>query len=205
MLGQSLSSPVHVSSSGDDYSHDLESSRTKKSRKELQHAVLAENSEHASVSEMDTPLSALCKSPERNHSGSQLSEKNSLQVISAPINGLFAPGQSTPQKESIPNSTRETVNNEEILSEMMDSDGHLNASGGEAHDMLSIAELRKKMASARRNSSVQPTQKKVLAVKSLKVVKKGISKSKGGKTHPIQELQGKNDASDNVSSLHYVL
>ncbi|RLM70033.1 uncharacterized protein C2845_PM17G11430 [Panicum miliaceum] len=203
MLGQNLSSPVDVSSSGDGYSQDPESSGTKKSRKELQHAVLAGNSEHASVSEMDTPVSALCISPESNHYGSRLSEKNSLQVTShgavssVPINGLCAPGHSTPQNESIPNSTGGTVNNEEILSEMMDSDGHLNASGGEAHDMLSIAELRKKMASARRNSSAHPTKKKVLAVKSLKV-KKGISKSKGCKTHPIQELQGRNDASDNT-------
>jgi hypothetical protein len=69
--------------------------------------------------------------------------------------------------------------------------------------MLSIAELRKNMASARRNSSAHLTKKKVLAVKSLKV-KKGISKSKECKTHPIQELQGRNDTSDNVSSLHYV-
>ncbi|RLM58957.1 uncharacterized protein C2845_PM18G09260 [Panicum miliaceum] len=203
MLGQNLSSPVDVSSSGDDYSHDPESSGTKKSKKELQHAVLAENSEHASVSEIYTPLSALCKSPESNHSDSQLSEKNGLQVTSqgtvssVPINGLCAPGHSTPQNESIPNSTGETVNNEEILTEMMDSDGHVNASGGEAHDMLSIAELRKNMASARRNSSAHPTKKKVLAVKSLKV-KKGISKSKGCKTHPIQELQGRNDTSDNI-------
>ncbi|OEL27018.1 hypothetical protein BAE44_0011963 [Dichanthelium oligosanthes] len=154
---------------------------------------------------MDTPL---CKLTESNHSGSQLSEKDSLQapshvtLSSVPMNGLLcASGHSTPQNESVPNSTVETVENQETQSEMMDSDGQLDtyvygATAGDAHDMLSIAELRKKVASSRRNA-VQKTQKKVISVKALKV-KKGISKSKGGKTHPIQELQRENDASDNV-------
>ncbi|RCV38544.1 hypothetical protein SETIT_8G151100v2 [Setaria italica] len=245
MSGQNLSSPVDLLSNIDDYTHDPESAGTKKSRKKSQQldVLLAENS------------------------GSLLSEKNSLQVTShgvvssVPMNGHLcaSPGHSTPQNESMPNSTGETVDNQEVLSEMMDSDGHLNtrvfgasagdahdmlsiaelrknmasarrsssvqqiqkkvdnqevlsemmdsdghlntrvfgASAGDAHDMLSIAELRKNMASARRSSSVQQIQKKVLSVKTLKV-KKGISKSKGTKTHPILELEGKNDASDNI-------
>ncbi|KAF8694459.1 hypothetical protein HU200_038202 [Digitaria exilis] len=216
MLGQNLSSPVDVSSSGDDCSLDPEPSGTKRSRKKLQQhdVVLAENSEHASVSEMDTPLSALCQSRESNHPGSRFSEKNSLQVTchravsSAPMNGLVcaSPGHSIPQNRSIPNSAGETVDKPGVLSEMMDSDGQLNTdvyspSGGDSHDKLSIVELREKMASARRNArrnnSGQWAQKKVLSVKTLKV-KKGISKSKGGKAHPMHELQGNNDVSDNI-------
>ncbi|CAL4905955.1 unnamed protein product [Urochloa decumbens] len=78
-------------------------------------------------------------------------------------------GHSTPQNESIPNSAGETVDSQEILPEMMNSMGHLNthvygASAGDAHDMLDIAELRKKMASAHGNSSDQSTQEKVLSV-----------------------------------------
>ncbi|CAN6363145.1 unnamed protein product [Urochloa humidicola] len=175
MLGQNPSSPVDVSSSGDDYSHGPESAGTKKSRKKLQQfdVVLATNSEHASVSEMDTPLSTLCESPE---------------------------GNSTPQNESIPNSTGETMDDQETLSEMMDSNGHLDthvcgASADDAHDMLSIAELKKRMA--RRNRPDQRVLRKVLSARTLKV-KKGISKSKGDKTHPIQELQRKYDAPDNI-------
>ncbi|CAN6372393.1 unnamed protein product [Urochloa humidicola] len=177
MLGQHPSSPVDVSSSDDDYSHDPESAASKKSKKKLPQldVVLAKNSEHASVSEMDTPLSTLCESPG---------------------------GHSTPQNESIPNSTRETLFDQETLSEMVDSSGHPDtrmhgASADDAHDMLSISELRKKLALARRNSSGQRILKKVLTARKLNV-KKGISKNKGGKTHPIQELQGKYDAPDNI-------
>uniref|UniRef100_A0A0A8YEJ7 Uncharacterized protein n=1 Tax=Arundo donax TaxID=35708 RepID=A0A0A8YEJ7_ARUDO len=217
MSGQSPSSPVEVASSDDEHSHDPKSSAPKRSRKEPQQleAVLAEGSEHASVSEMDTPLSALCKSPTSNHSRnscSPLSGKDSLQVVSprkmssVPVNGLLyaSSGHSTPQNESMPNSTGETVDNQEIISEMMLSDGQINTpvcgtSAGDAHDMLSIAELRKKMASARRNSAGQQTQKKVVSVKLLKA-KKDVSKSKGGKIHPVQELKGKSDTTDNVQS-----
>ncbi|CAN6348056.1 unnamed protein product [Urochloa humidicola] len=77
-------------------------------------------------------------------------------------------GHSTPQNEWIPNSTGETVDNQEILSEMMGSNGHRThvhgASAGDTHDMLSIAELRKKMALSRRNSCDQSTQEKVVFV-----------------------------------------
>ncbi|CAN6338611.1 unnamed protein product [Urochloa humidicola] len=78
---------------------------------------------------------------------------------------LYAsPGHSTPQQESIPNSAGETVDSQEIQPEMMDSKGHLNthvygASAGDAHDMLDIVELRKKMASAHGNNSDQCAQK----------------------------------------------
>ncbi|CAL4992618.1 unnamed protein product [Urochloa decumbens] len=211
MLGQNPSSPVDLSSSGDDYSHDPESVVTKKSRKTMQqHAVvLATNSEHASVSEMDTPLSTLCESPEGNHSGSRLSDKNCLQVTSpevvssVPMYGhhCTSPGHSTPQNGSIPNATGETLDNQETPSEMMDSNGHVDthvygASAEDAHDMLSIAEL-KKRALARRNRPDQRVVRKVLSAKTLRV-KKGISKSKGDKTHPIQEFQGKYDTPDNI-------
>ncbi|CAO2142020.1 unnamed protein product [Urochloa humidicola] len=177
MLGQHSSSPVDVSSSDDDYSHDPESAASKKSKKKLPQldVILAKNSEQASVSEMDTPLSTLCESPGRH---------------------------STPQNESIPNSTRETLGNQETIAEMVDSSGHPDkhmngASADDAHDMLSIAELRKKFALAHRNSSGQRVLKKVLTARKLNV-KKGISKSKGGKTHPIEELQGKYGAPDNM-------
>ncbi|XP_062183374.1 uncharacterized protein LOC133887434 isoform X2 [Phragmites australis] len=212
--GKSPSSPVDVAFSDDEHSHDPESSATKRSRKKLQQleVILTDGSEHSSVSEMDTHLSSLCKSPASNHSPnscSPLSAKNSLQVLShrkvssAPTNVLLcaSSGHSTPQNESMPNGTGETVHNQEIMSEMMLFNGQLSTpvcgtSADDAYDMLSIAELRKKMASARINSASQPTQKKLLSVKTLKV-KKDISKSKRSKTHPIQELQGKNDASDN--------
>ncbi|CAN6356539.1 unnamed protein product [Urochloa humidicola] len=137
MLGKNLSLPIDVSSSGDDYSH--ESAGTQKSRKKNQQldVKLAKNSGHASISEMDNPLFTPCKSPK-------------------------AKGHSTPQNESIANSAGETMDSQEILPEMMDSRGHLNthvcdASAGDAHDMLYSPELRKKMASAHKNSSDQST------------------------------------------------
>ncbi|CAN6356540.1 unnamed protein product [Urochloa humidicola] len=174
MPGQNLSLPVDVSSSGDDYSHDPESAGTKKTREKIQqlYIELAKNSEHALVSEMDTPLSTSCKSPESNHSGSRLSKKNSLQggmsLVPMNVHLCAFPGHATPQNEWIPNSTGETVDNQEILSEMVDSNGHRThvhgASAGDTHDMLSIAELRKKMALSRGNSSDQSTQEKVLFV-----------------------------------------
>ncbi|CAD6253518.1 unnamed protein product [Miscanthus lutarioriparius] len=181
--GNSPRSPVEVSSSDEEHS--------------LGKSTLAEGSGHASVSEMDIPLSALCKSPESTHSpNSFVSEKNSLQgshgiMNSVPMNGLLcaSPGHSAP------------VDNQEILSDMVVTDGELNGPvsgrsvGG--HDMLSITELRKKMASAprnkkmasaRRNSAV--TRKQENPAKSLRV-KKCVSDIKAGKMHPIQGLQGK--------------
>ncbi|KAG2564731.1 hypothetical protein PVAP13_7NG052089 [Panicum virgatum] len=117
-----------------------------------------------------------------------LSGKSPSSPVDATSSGDEQSQHSTPQNESIPNSNGETVDNQEILSEMNVSDGQINspvcgASADDAHDMLPIAELRKKMASARRNTPK---------------VKKGISKRKVGKPHPIQELQGKNGASDNL-------
>jgi hypothetical protein len=98
------------------------------------------------------------------------------------------------------------VNNQEILSEMGVFDGELHGSVSgrsvDAHDMLCIAELRKKTASVRRNSAVRHTEEQL--VKSLGV-KKCISNSKEGKTSPIQELQGKVGPSNNLSPIYYVL
>ena len=188
MSGNSPRSPVEVSSSDEEHS--------------LGKSTLAEGSGHASVSEMDIPLSALCNSPESTHSpNSFVSEKNSLQgshgiVNSVPMNGLrcASPGHSAP------------VDNQEILSDMVVTDGELNGpvSGRsvDGHDMLSITELRKKMASARRNSAV--TRKQENPVKSLRV-KKCVSNIKAGKTHPIQGLQGKVSPSNNLSPIPYVL
>jgi len=173
--------------------------------------TLAEGSGHASVSEMDIPLSALCKSPESTHSpNSFVSEKNSLQgshgiVNSVPMNGLLcaSPGHSAP------------VDNQEILSDMVVTDGELNepVSGRsvDGHDMLSITELRKKMASGRRNKKMASarrnsavTRKQENPAKSLRV-KKCVSDIKAGKTHPIQGLQGKVGPSNNLSPIPYVL
>lgn len=182
--GKSASSPVDVSSSDEEHS--------------LGKSTLAEGAEHASVSEMDIPLSALCKTPESTYSPN---EKNSPQgslgiVNSVPMNGLLcaSPGHSAP------------LDNQGILSDIVASGGDLNGpvSGRslDAHDMLSIAELRKKMSSARRNSAVQCTQENI--VKSLRV-KKCVSNIKAGKTHPIQELQEKVSPSNNLSPIHDVL
>ncbi|KAL5678600.1 hypothetical protein ACJX0J_014731, partial [Zea mays] len=154
--GESPSAPVNLISSGEEQSHDPDSSSTKKSRKELKQLdpTLAKNSEHASVSEVDIPLL----------------------------------GHSAP------------VNNQELLSEMGVFDGELQGSVSgrsvDAHDMLCIAELRKKTASVRRNSAVRHTEEQL--VKSLGV-KKCISNSKEGKTSPIQELQGKLKGNNNFS------
>jgi hypothetical protein len=202
--GESPSAPVNLISSGEEQSHDPDSSSTKKSRKELKQLdpTLAKNSEHASVSEVDIPLLGMCKSPESTHSqNSLLSEKSSPQgsheiVNSVPMNGLLcaSSGHSAP------------VNNQELLSEMGVFDGELQGSVSgrsvDAHDMLCIAELRKKTASVRRNSAVRHTEEQL--VKSLGV-KKCISNSKEGKTSPIQELQGKVGPSNNLSPIYYVL
>ncbi|PWZ37519.1 hypothetical protein Zm00014a_029470 [Zea mays] len=80
--GESPSAPVNLISSGEEQSHDPDSSSTKKSRKELKQLdpTLAKDSEHASVSEVDIPLLGMCKSPESTHSqNSLLSEKSSPQ------------------------------------------------------------------------------------------------------------------------------
>lgn len=181
MSGNSPRSPVEVSSSDE---HSLGKN------------TLAKGSGHASVSEMDIPLSALCKSPESTHSpNSFVSEKNSLEgshgiVNSVPMNGLLcaSPGYSTP------------VDNQEILSDMVVT--AVSGRSVDGHDMLSITELRKKMASARRNSAVIRKQENL--VKSVRV-KKCVSNVKAGKTHPIQGLQGKVGPSNNLNPIPYVL
>jgi hypothetical protein len=202
--GESPISPVDLTSSDEEHSHDPDSSSIKKSRKKLKQldATLAEGSEHASVSEMDIPLSAMCKSPESTHSpNSLLSEKSSPQgshviVNLVPMNGLHcaSSGHSAP------------VDNQAILSDMGVFDGELHESVSgrsvDAYDMLPIAELRKKMASARRNCAVQHTEEQ--HVKSLRV-KKCISNSKDKKTRPIQELMGEVGSSNSLSPIHYVL
>jgi hypothetical protein len=71
----------------------------------------------------------------------------------------------------------------------------------EACDMLSIPEVREQnIASSLRKQQIQETP---FFVKALSV-KKGITKNKRGETHP-KAYQGKNDASDHVSSLDGLL
>ncbi|XP_062198360.1 uncharacterized protein LOC133901083 [Phragmites australis] len=103
--GKRPSSPVEVAFGDDGHSHDPEYSGTKKSRKELlqQEIVSAEGSEHASVTEMDIPLSALCNSSAINHS------PNCCSPLS---------GHSTLPIEPIPN-VGETVINQQIQSVMV--------------------------------------------------------------------------------------
>ncbi|KAL6842865.1 hypothetical protein ACP4OV_027178 [Aristida adscensionis] len=169
--GKSPSFPVDVISSDDEHSRDPESYAIKKSRNEQEElaVIVADGSEHASVPLMVTPLSAL--------------------------------RHSTPENDPRLNCIGETVVNQEILYEKTSSYDMLNTpvsgtSAGDAEVMLSIAELRKQLASAQRNNTAQETRATLLSAKALKV-KKG-SKSKGGKTRPIQELQGLNGASDNI-------
>ncbi|KAJ1255396.1 hypothetical protein BS78_K246300 [Paspalum vaginatum] len=166
MSGKSPSLPVDVTSSGDEQMHGPESFGAKRSRKELKQrdATSTNSSEHALPSEIVTPLSALHKSPESSlPPNSGFSEKNSSQVLS-----------------------HGTVNSVPI-NDLLHTPGHSTPQIESAPK-----KLKKKMASARRNSAVQQTQKKLLSVK------KGISKSKVYKIHPVRELQGKDSASDNL-------
>jgi hypothetical protein len=195
MSRRSPSSSVDVASSGAEHNHDhgpsgIEKTRnpTKRPRKEPQQRelILAERLVDVSTSEMDISLTTLCESPERNHAPyyySRLSRKNNIEVV--------------------PNRIDQTVTDQEIVLEVL-LDGQLSApscrtGAGSACNTLSIAEARKKKTSACKNSA--GIQERLLSVKALKV-KKGISNSKGGKTHPIQQLQGI-IASDNVSPCHF--
>ncbi|KAK3118981.1 hypothetical protein QOZ80_9BG0711830 [Eleusine coracana subsp. coracana] len=92
MSGRSPNSPVDVASSGDEHSNGRGSSAIKKSRsapkrprKEplQQELLLAEDLVDVSISEVDIPLTAFCKSPERNHS--LLSGRDNLEVINQEI------------------------------------------------------------------------------------------------------------------------
>lgn len=79
MSGESPSSPVDVAaSSGDERSHDLESSATKKPRKNLKEldGILAEGLEH-SPSRMDTPLS------DRNINDHVRADHSATQVVNS--------------------------------------------------------------------------------------------------------------------------
>jgi hypothetical protein len=184
MSERSPSSLVDVSSSEDEHNHHGGSSATEKSKNATKRPR-KEPLVDGSISEMSTPLIAF-KSQENCslYSYSRPSEKNILEVIPSSI------GQTLLSEETLP---------EELL------DGQLNAptcgtDAGSACKTHPIAELRKKMVSARKNSAVQQTQERLLSVKAHKV-KKDVSNSKGGEAHPIQELQEKHDAYDNVSPL----
>ncbi|GJN25381.1 hypothetical protein PR202_gb13202 [Eleusine coracana subsp. coracana] len=177
MSGRSPNSPVDVASSGDEHSNGRGSSAIKKSRsapkrprKEplQQELLLAEDLVDVSISEVDIPLTAFCKSPERNHS--LLSGRDNLEVINQEIMS-------------------------EVLLDSQLNTPTCGTGAGNSCDTLSIAELRNKMASA--NSAGQQTQERLLSVKALKV-KKDKSNSERGKTHPFVELQGKHGASDSL-------
>ncbi|GJN04625.1 hypothetical protein PR202_ga22189 [Eleusine coracana subsp. coracana] len=176
MSGRSPNSPVDVASSGDEHSNGRGSSAIKKSRsapkrkrKEplQQELLLAEDLVDVSISEVDIPLSAFCKLPQRNHS--LLSGRDNHEVINQEIMS-------------------------EVLLDSQLNTPTCGTGAGNSCDTLSIAELRNKMASA--NSAGQQTQERLLSVKALKV-KKDKSNSDRRKTHPFVELQEKHGASDN--------
>ncbi|KAL6654102.1 hypothetical protein ACP70R_007567 [Stipagrostis hirtigluma subsp. patula] len=95
--GKRPSSPIDVVSSDDEHSQGPEYSATKKLKIEYQQTegVLPEGFEHASVSEMGTPLYPLRKTPESNH---------------FPNSHPLLPGHSTPPNESMPDVGKAAVN-----------------------------------------------------------------------------------------------
>ncbi|RLM69965.1 uncharacterized protein C2845_PM17G11340 [Panicum miliaceum] len=131
--GKRPSSPVEVTSSDDEHSHNPKNSAIKKAKKEPQllQTVLAIGSEHASVSKVDSSLPALLsKSPASNHSPSSclLSGKNShlglshRAVKTRPLlmsRLLFASsGYPAPPDKSMPTVSENPVN-EDTLSNMV--------------------------------------------------------------------------------------
>ncbi|PUZ45190.1 hypothetical protein GQ55_8G202200 [Panicum hallii var. hallii] len=103
--GKHPSSPVEVTSSDDEHSHNPKNSAIKKAKKEPQllQMVLAVGSEHASVSKVDSSLPALL---------SKLSASNH-----SPSSCLLS-GYSTPPDKSMPTISENPVN-EDTLSNMM--------------------------------------------------------------------------------------
>jgi len=81
------SSPVDVTSNGDEYSNDLGSSATKKSRKDLKQldGTLAEDLEHSSVV-MGTPLSDQNRNDHvcTDHSTTQVAKSNRVMETVIP-------------------------------------------------------------------------------------------------------------------------
>lgn len=150
-----------------------------------------------------------------NHSLSSchlLSEKNGLSILAHKIvsacsiskNGLLctSSGHSASPDQLMLNVIGETEFSQDVLSDMVLSDGQLEtlacgANADEDCDMLSTLEVSEQnIAASLRN---QQTQESQFFVKAL-CVKKGITKNRRGGTHP-KAHQGKNDASDHVSSL----
>lgn len=146
-----------------------------------------------------------------NHSLSSchlLSGKNGLSVLAHKIvsacsmskNGLLysSSGHSALPDELMPNVIGETEFSQDVLSDMVVSDGLVcGRNADEDCDMLSTLEVSEQnIASSLGN---QQTQESQFFVKALSV-KKGITKNRRGGTHP-KAHQGKNDASDHVSSL----
>jgi len=106
----------------------------------------------------------------------------------------------------MPNAIGETEFSQDVLSEMVLSDGQHNTlvcgrNANETCDVLLTPEVRKhNIASSLIN---QQTQERPFFVKTLGV-KKGIAKNRRGETHS-KSHQGKNDAPEHVSSLHDLL
>ncbi|KAF0907408.1 hypothetical protein E2562_017349 [Oryza meyeriana var. granulata] len=224
--GKSPSSPVDVFSSDDEHRFDTKSSAwkrpRKRSRKELKEAqqlevVLTEDSEHASHSEMNTPLSELVKSSGSNHSPkscSQLSVTKNFQVLSkkivsnclVPVERILddSSGHLITQNESGEDCTGKTVVNQEIISDMILMNSQLNASAyGTSADegcaMLSTKKFRKqKMALTGRYNHVQQAWERPVSFQKLQTKKIMSFKLKQGKIRSIQAPQGRNNLSDNV-------
>lgn len=93
----------NVTFSDDEHCRDPEYSGAKKSRKELQPkvAVLAEDSEHASLSMMGTPLSAVEDSPASIHPPNSSSPLHSKGHSTAPKTDAFDNVQNQPERKSI--------------------------------------------------------------------------------------------------------
>uniref|UniRef100_A0A0D9XT41 Agenet domain-containing protein n=1 Tax=Leersia perrieri TaxID=77586 RepID=A0A0D9XT41_9ORYZ len=214
--GNSPSSPVDVFSSDDEHRHETELSALKRSRKEMKalqqlENVLTEDSDHASRSEMNTPLSELCKSSGSNSSlkpCSQLSGTKNFQVLSkkivsnclVPVRMLdVSSGNPIPQNESREDGIGKTVVNQEIVSDMMLTNGQLDTSCGTNADegcaMLSTTKFRKQKMTL--SCRYNPLQK--ASFQELQTKKTMPFKIKRGKVRPIQALLGRSDTSDDIN------
>uniref|UniRef100_A0A0E0J369 Agenet domain-containing protein n=1 Tax=Oryza nivara TaxID=4536 RepID=A0A0E0J369_ORYNI len=226
MSGKSPSSPVDVFSSDDEHRHDTESSARrrsiKRSRKEFNatqqpEGMLPEDSEDVSHSEMNTPLSELCKSSGSNHSPKSCSDPSGMkkiQVLSkkivsnclVPVKGILdaSTGHRIPQNESREDGIGKTMVNQEIISDMMLTNGQANTSAcgtsmNEGYAMLSTKKFGKqKMALSRRYNPVRKARGGLLSVQQLHTKKIMPSELKRGKMRLIHALQDMNDPSDNI-------
>uniref|UniRef100_A0A0E0MGA7 Agenet domain-containing protein n=1 Tax=Oryza punctata TaxID=4537 RepID=A0A0E0MGA7_ORYPU len=225
MSGKSPSSPVDVFSSDDEHIHDTQSSAwrrsIKRSRKECNatqqpEVMLLEDSEDVSHSEMNTPLSELCKSSGSNHSPKSCSDPSGMkkiQVLSkkivsnclVPVKGIrdASTGHPIPQNESREDGIGKTMVNQEIISDMMLTNGQVNTSAcgtstNEGCVMLSTKKFGKQKMASRRYNPIRKARGGLLSVQQLHTKKIIPSELKQGKMRLIQALQDMNDRSDNI-------